>query len=380
MNHQNIRPIPFSASAPLFTDSDMQVHGETNLINVDQIRSLKAQGFTGGLARSLAENNLNFPLRIWVIDNSGSMQTNDGQKIVPTSTKNDIRLVKCTRWNEIQECVTYHIQMSALLEVPTSFRLLNHPGASVGTQQFDVAQLGREFILTDVKRAIDIMTKARPTGTTPLTEHVQEILETVTAMSPSLTAEGKKVVIVIATDGLPSNSHGESGSLEKTLFLSALKRLEGLPVWLVIRLCTDDDEVVEFYNQLDEKLELSMDVLDDFTSEAKEVFTMNPWINYTLPIHRMREMGYHDRIFDLLDERALTRAELRDYCRLLFGTESFDGVRDPEVNFSGFLQDIQSLLKKEELQYNPLKGKLTPWIDLAQLNKIYGDKSSCCIM
>lgn len=378
MNHHNIRPIPFPASAPPSTDA--QQHGESKPINEDQIRSLKAQGFTEGLARSLTENNINFPLRIWVVDNSGSMQTNDGQKIVPTSTKNDIKLVQCTRWNEIKECVTYHIQMSALLEAPTSFRLLNHPGASVGSQQFDVAQSGREFIPTDVQHAIDIMTKARPIGTTPLTEHAQDIHEIVSAMNPSLTAAGKRVVIVLATDGLPSNAHGESGELDKNLFINALKRLEGLQIWLVIRLCTDDDEVVDFYNQLDEKLELSMDVLDDFTSEAKEVCAVNPWLNYALPIHRMREMGYHDRVFDLLDERALTRTELRDFCRLLFGTESFDGVRDPEMDFSGFLQDVHQLLKKEDLQYNPVKRKMSPWIDLGKLNKIYGDGSSCSMM
>jgi hypothetical protein len=156
--------------------------------------------------------------------------------------------------------------------------------------------------------------------------------------------------------------------------------LEGLPVWVVIRLCTDDDDVVDYYNNLDEQLELSMDVLDDFVGEAKEVYHVNPWLNYALPLHRMREMGFHDRVFDMLDERALSKAELRDFCRLLFGNSSFDGVRDPEVNFSGFLEDIQNLLKKEDVQYNPVKGKVTPWIDIIKLNKIYGNGGSCSIM
>lgn len=375
-----IRPIPFSASAPPAMDTYTVTRGPTNEINQDQIRSLKLQGFTEGLARSLTDNNTNFPLRIWVVDNSGSMQMNDGHKMVSTSTKNDIKLVNCTRWNEIRECVSYHVQMAALLEAPSSFRLLNHPGASVGSQQFDIAQMGREAIPSDVQRAMDIMTKARPYGTTPLTQHVEDIYETVHAMTPSLVSEGKRVVIVLATDGLPSNSHGETSQIEKNMFSNALRKLEGLPVWVVIRLCTDDDDVVEYYNNLDEQLELSMDVLDDFVGEAKEVFDANPWLNYALPLHRMREMGFHDRVFDMLDERALTKAELRDFCRLLFGNSSFDGVRDPEVNFSGFLEDIHSLLKKEELQYNPVKRKVTPWIDVSTLNKMYGNGGSCAVM
>ena len=48
---------------------------------------------------------------------------------------------------------------------------------------------------------------------------------------------------------------------------------------------------------LDQLLELSMEVLDDFTAEAEEVHEFNPWLNYALPLHRMREMGYQDRIF-----------------------------------------------------------------------------------
>ena len=39
----------------------------------------------------------------------------------------------------------------------------------------------------------------------------------------------------------------------------------------------------EIYNGLDEQLELSIEVLEDFSQEAKEVGTHNPWRNYALP-------------------------------------------------------------------------------------------------
>ena len=70
-----------------------------------------------------------------------------------------------------------------------------------------------------------------------------------------------------------------------------------------------------------------MDVLDDFVGEAEEVYEHNKWLNYALPLHRMREMGFHDRVFDMLDERTLTKSELRDFFRLLFGLDNFENQK-----------------------------------------------------
>uniref|UniRef100_A0A7S2EDQ8 Uncharacterized protein n=1 Tax=Ditylum brightwellii TaxID=49249 RepID=A0A7S2EDQ8_9STRA len=91
-------------------------------------------------------------------------------------------------------------------------------------------------------------------------------------------------------------------------------------------------------------------------------------------------MGFHDRIFDLLDERALTRSELRDFCFLLFGEENFDGVPDPSAEWAVFLRCISDLVTREDFQWNPIKKKLAPWIDLKKLNRMYGGGSSCTIM
>lgn len=272
--------------------------------------------------------------------------------------------------------------MSALLEAPTSFRLLNNPGIAAGpdSQQFDIAQMGNENIAKEVANATNIMTRTRPGGVTPLTEHIHEINATIQSLKPALEAAGKRVAVIIASDGLPTDSYGNSNQTMQNQFVQSLRMLEGLPVWLVIRLCTDDDEVVDFYNGLDDQLELSMDVLDDFVGEAKEVYEHNKWLNYALPLHRMREMGYHDRVFDMLDERTLTKGELRDFCRLLFGMNNFDGVADPSFDWGAFLTDIKRLLDKEEMQYNPVKKQMTPWINLKKLDKIYGDKGGCVVM
>ena len=94
-----------------------------------------------------------------------------------------------------------------------------------------------------------------------------------------------------------------------------------------------------------------MNVLDDFNGEAEEVYEHNDWLNYTIHLHRIRELGFHDRVFDMIDERKLTKGELRNLCVLLFGMENFDGVPDPAIDWKGFLKDVKMLIEKEKHQW-----------------------------
>lgn len=139
---------------------------------------------------------------------------------------------------------------------------------------------------------MNIISKAYPSGVTPLTQHIYEIRNLiVNDMLEILRQNGQKVSIIIATDGLPSDDQGVSGEYEEQNFINSLKSLEGLPVWIVVRLCTSNDSVVEFYNNLDRQLELSVEVIDDFVSESQEIYKCNPWLTYGLPLHRCREVS-----------------------------------------------------------------------------------------
>lgn len=63
-------------------------------------------------------------------------------------------------------------------------------------------------------------------------------------MEGYLRSVNQKVVVVIATDG--ESSDGDVAT--------ALKPLERLPATVVIRLCTDEEKVCNYWNQIDKVL------------------------------------------------------------------------------------------------------------------------------
>lgn len=349
-------------------------------ISDDQLTILTKQGFTKGLANAAGANCEDFPVRFWIIDNSGSMNKADGHRIIETSAKDDVRIVDCTRWEEIKECVNYHANLAALLLLPTVFKFLNNPGARAGAQQFSVAEYSLQNVQDEQYSARTTMSKTSPEGFTPLRERVIELHDAILPMAHILKSTGQKAVVTIATDGKPTDESGYSTDFVTDMFVQALRQLMELPVWVVIRLCTDDDDVVSFYNTLDDDLELSIEVLDDFFGEAMEVYETNPWLNYGLPLHRMRESGFNERAFDFIDQRALTKTELRQFCICLFGQEKFDGVADPSVDWKGFVSDIERFNRQESNTYNPIKKKVLPWVDTHVLEKEYGDEPDCCVV
>jgi Mg-chelatase subunit ChlD len=371
--------IPLYDYPPMAPPTAPSAINDSPLDNMQVRQMLQQQGYTTGLIEALRRNKLAYAQSIWVVDNSGSMQTRDGHRIVSGKTSESaLKFVECSRWAEMQQTVDYHAQMAALLHAPTTFRLLNDPGRVCGPQIFSIAvpdPAGNSQIDEELSIAVSTMQNTQPGGVTPLTQHVQAIRQHILSMQSQLSHNGTKVAIVLATDGLPSDAQGYSNDSVKSDFVSALRSLEGLPVWIVVRLCTDEDDVVQYWNDLDSQLELSLEVLDDFESEAKEVHTMNPWLTYSLPLHRMREMGFHHSILDLLDERKLSRDEVRDVLRILFGSYE---APDPEENWMGFCSVVEQLLAKEKKVWNPVVKKVMPWIDLKQLNRQYGP-AACVI-
>jgi hypothetical protein len=245
----------------------------SNALDQHQLSSLALQGYPAGLAQELGRTRGAYPLRFWIVDNSGSMRMNDGHELRGgSSTQAQIRVVSCTRWTELQGTVQYHASLAGLLQATTIFKMLNDPGPHIGPQEFAVGGGGGGHLDAvaasantdmekhpdkshqtnskiaaaatvsatttsttlddDVGMAQSIIQKCEPRGVTPLTRHLQDIHSRVLDMEAALRTNGQQVCVVLATDGLPSNDHGESTAQVQHEFVEALKALQALPVWI----------------------------------------------------------------------------------------------------------------------------------------------------
>jgi len=83
----------------------------------------------------------------------------------------------------------------------------------------------------------------------------------------------------------------------------------------------------------------------------------------------MREMGFHDRLFDLIDQSKLSRSDVRDVCGLIFGDGKFDGAPDLAVDWTGFIISIDHLIETEDEHWNPIKRRPKPWLSFKKLNR-----------
>lgn len=324
-------------------------------------RFLKTLGMPAGINAEFVKSARDFPLRIWVVDNSGSMMTTDGKRIVRGPGGRE-GVVDASRWEELGDSLIWHATLAANLGAPTEFRLLNPPNS--GTPQVLSVGMGdKEAEVSAVRKLIT----SGPTGRTPLCAQIRAVTARVKAQEATLRANGQRVVVVIASDGAATD-----GNIEE-----AMRPLQALPVWIVVRLCTDDDSVVKYWNRVDEDLELDMDVLDDLSGEGAEVTENNPWLTYGAPLHRLREWGSINKVFDVIDEKLLAVPEMLSLLSLILGPAAAE-MPNPQLDWPGFEKRLEELLALEPQIWDPLRKRSRPWFALDKLRRHYSNSGGYC--
>jgi len=130
---------------------------------------LSSIGLPSGVIKEFQKSVDEFPMRTWIIDNSGSMATADGHRIISAGGRDGE--ISSTRWEELSDAIMWHGSLASHMQAPTTFRLLNPPGKG----QPQVITCGNTGNVKHEIEALKGFASTGPTGRTPLCEHIRAV-------------------------------------------------------------------------------------------------------------------------------------------------------------------------------------------------------------
>jgi hypothetical protein len=237
---------------------------------------------------------------VLICDDSGSMTNSIGNPSGgPTG---DPYGKRHTRWDELKHYVSIVTDIAGVLDqTGLDIYFLNRPGMTGITSS---EQIQSAFLVP-------------PNGYTPIPRVLKQIFG-------NWRNQEKKLLVILATDGQPTDDQGNDATREFYECLHARQR----NIYVSIIACTDDKRTMDYLNNIDHIVP-SVDVNDDYYSEAQEIaiaqgnmyaFSFGDYVVKTL-------LGPIDPYFDTLDEgnqKRDTRAAIA-YTAAVATTDSMDG-------------------------------------------------------
>lgn len=208
-----------------------------------------------------------------ICDDSGSMAN------VLDQTPGDPFGKKYTRWDELKHYVSIVTDIAGVLDQNgLDIYFLNRPSVTGITHSDQVQPLFQN----------------PPGGYTPIPRILTQILR-----DKANIIREKKMLVLIATDGQPTNDVGNDATKE---FFDCLKTRSS-NVYVSIIACTDDMSSMDYLNEID-RIIPSVDVNDDYLSEKKEIQTaQGPAYAFSFGDYVVKTLlGPIDSAFDTLDE------------------------------------------------------------------------------
>lgn len=167
--------------------------------------------------------------------------------IADDSTSMETKTEYGTRWKELNTFINICVDVVSCVNnngVDIYFLNKNEPIRNVT----DITQIAH-------------LQNMRPYGCTPLAQTLQKIL-----IEKSMS---NKLLVLIITDGEPTDTLGSGGKKEINNFKNILKH-KNKNVFVNILACTTNDSVMDYLNDWDKDID-NFDVTDDYESEKKEI-------------------------------------------------------------------------------------------------------------
>jgi len=180
-----------------------------------------------------------------VCDDSGSMNT-------------QVDDTERTRWDELCSIVKMVLKIGVIFD----------------SNGVDIYFLNRDsFCNVKDPKLVDQVFKTPPSGYTPLVPALNQIFE-----SPlSHRGRDKKLLVFVATDGVPTDENGNPNVDELEHTMRDKRRTD--TTYVSFLLCTDDPACVDYLDEWDRTMK-NVDVTDDFYTEREKIRRCRRQSNY----------------------------------------------------------------------------------------------------
>ena len=355
-------------------------------------------GWGVSFAESMLETSSRVTYRYVLVDDSRSMTKLDGVRIQPardqqtrniryhhqpwlvvvlwshmimymfthllaSSILSIVRFEECSRFDEAVSTAGMIATVSDAADTPAEIRLINNKAA----QQPRTVGCGKDggVNLSAVMAQLDIEPSS---AKTPICRQLREISEQLRRFD----AKNRKVaMLILLVDGTATDGD----------VMDMLKPLEGLPLQIIVRIYTDERDVVDYWHHVGACVDLDVKILGNAMQESKRVAELNPWLNYGEPLHRAREFGVAISAIDSLSECSLNRKDMRTVVEFLLLRHDTNqqkiggGFPDPDTDWIDFVAAVGAAVDSQPPVFCPLQKRLMPWINMEALINHEEDKA-----
>ena len=299
-----------------------------------------------------------------IIDNSCSMNEPDGKFALHDKNNRNFKMVKgISRWEEASKKICEIAQYNINRNISALYYLMNplYNNRWKEGEDFVVIDPSKNDYETQLRILKNkMLDKHNIRGSTPLHKITKYIKTSLSSFISDTNIKTYPVCLNIITDGEPN---------DKRQFENELRYIaNNYNIFLVINLCTDNDNTIDYYNDLDTKIgsELGgLDVVDDIEGEQKEIIKAgNTFITYSYDIHVCRMAGCNSVVSDLLDEYILSVFHSNKLVKELLGSPNdLPHWTDRE----NYIKKVKEYNKKV---YNLYYKKETDLINVNKLNNM----------
>ena len=274
-----------------------------------------------------------------------------------------VRFEECSRFDEAVSTAGMIATVSDAADTPAEIRLINnkagHQPRIVGCGKDGGANLSAVMAQLDIEPS---------SAKTPICRQLRDISEQLRRLDAS---NRKVAMLILLVDGTATDGD----------VIEMLRPFEGLPLHVIVRLYTEERDIVDYWYHVGACVDLDIKILGNALHEAKRIAELNPWLNYGEPLHRAREFGVAMSAIDALSECSLSRRDMRTVVEFLLLRHDATqqkiggGFPDPDTDWIDFLAAVGAAVDSQPPVFCPLHKRLMPWVNMDALMSHEEDKA-----